>query len=116
MFKLKLIQQQIWPGACRGLVFGGRTTPDLTAPGVTPDHTAPPKILTDPFIGKKILRAQKKSALCKKNPLHAPKYDKPVSAWISMKYPYMIKICFNTDQGELALDPSSAEPECGLLR
>ena len=29
--------------ACRGLGFGGRITPDLTAPGITPpDITAPP--------------------------------------------------------------------------
>ena len=36
-------------GACRGMVFGGRITPELTAPGVTPDLTAPPKILTSPY-------------------------------------------------------------------
>ena len=28
--------------------FGGDITSDLTAPGVTPDLTAPPKILTAP--------------------------------------------------------------------
>ena len=33
-------------GACRGVVFGGGITSDLTASGVTPDLTAQPKILT----------------------------------------------------------------------
>ena len=28
--------------ACRGVVSGGEIVPDLTAPGVTPDLTAPP--------------------------------------------------------------------------
>ena len=37
-----------WSGVWRGVVFGGRITPDLTDPGVTPDLTATPKILTAP--------------------------------------------------------------------
>ena len=32
--------------ACRGVFFGGGIAPNLTAPGVTPDHTAPPNVLT----------------------------------------------------------------------
>ena len=35
-------------GRAEGLVFGGGITPDLTAPCVTPDLNAPPKILTAP--------------------------------------------------------------------
>ena len=34
-------------GACRGVVFGRGITPDLTAPGVTPDLTAAPGVTPD---------------------------------------------------------------------
>ena len=37
-------------GAWRGGVFGGGINPDLTAPVVTPDLAAPPKILIHPKI------------------------------------------------------------------
>ena len=35
-------------GACRGVFFGSGITPYLTAPGVTPDLSVPPKILAAP--------------------------------------------------------------------
>ena len=42
--------------ACRGLGFGGRITPDLTAPGITPpDITAPPYFENKREREKKIL-------------------------------------------------------------
>ena len=31
-----------------GVVFGGGIAPNFTAPGVTPELTAPPKVLTAP--------------------------------------------------------------------
>ena len=47
LIKKQPSEKQTCAGSCRGMVFGGGITPtDLTAPGVTPDLTASPKIFT----------------------------------------------------------------------
>ena len=36
-----MLRSYLYPGACRGMVFGGAFAPILSAPGVTPTLRAP---------------------------------------------------------------------------